>query len=188
MTPEEERLALIRAIVLHPDDLRLRLIYADWLDEFGTTAKQRRQALEIRRGYLVARHRSGVHSGPFLSWLSRQHGMVGAFGRAYRGPFMEYAASDSLDELLSLARRHPLRAIAWTVKSPGDPPSWVYRSLRQDRRDHVPWEILGYVGVEPGAPPRIIEPMETITCSFGTADEAFAALSQAILRYARQDL
>jgi uncharacterized protein (TIGR02996 family) len=188
MTPEEERLALIRAIVLHPDDLRLRLIYADWLDEFGTTAKQRRQALEIRRGYLVARYRSGVRSGPFVTWLSRQHGVVGAFGRVYRGPFMEYAASDSLNELLSLARRHPLRAVAWTLKDAGWPPSWVGAPAGQTQGNFLPREIIRYVGVPATQPPLEIGPGQEVVCPFTTPEDAFAALSSAVLRYAREGL
>jgi uncharacterized protein (TIGR02996 family) len=43
-----DRLALLRAIALAPDDDAPRLVYADWLDEFGTTDADRARAEFIR--------------------------------------------------------------------------------------------------------------------------------------------
>src|SRR5213082_997433 len=44
MAPHPDRLALLRAIAAAPDDDTPRLVYADWLDERGTTDADRARA------------------------------------------------------------------------------------------------------------------------------------------------
>lgn len=45
-----ERLALLKAILANPDDDLVRLVYADWLDEHGTTDAEAARAEFIRLG------------------------------------------------------------------------------------------------------------------------------------------
>jgi uncharacterized protein (TIGR02996 family) len=68
----------LAAICAEPDDLTHRLVYADWLEEYGTTDLDAARAQLIR--VQIAREAADLDGDEFWSLRAREHVLVGVWG------------------------------------------------------------------------------------------------------------
>jgi uncharacterized protein (TIGR02996 family) len=115
MTHAEEAAALLRAVLDHPGDDAVRLVYADWLDEQGDP-----YAGVIREGLRPPRRKEsylGVVLFGYREQFSIPEGMTVTFNRGFieevkcpLGAWLEHGPA--------IIRKHPVTALALTDREP----------------------------------------------------------------------
>src|SRR4051812_9292410 len=129
MSDQSDHDAILRAIIEEPDDKAHRLVYADWLEEFGTSEAERARAgfiriqcakewdprpdtEEARELYRRARKLRDKHEAEWIRPLGLPRGWHVSFNAGWVGGFVESArltALQFLQQAPKLTRLTPLR-------------------------------------------------------------------------------
>ena len=81
--PIEQR-TLLQSIIDHPDDLDRRLVYADWLEEYGDLRHAQEIREQVKDGWIRLIGR--IPRTPAISWLMEQLIQKQGSGDPYTGP------------------------------------------------------------------------------------------------------